>query len=655
MLFLFLLCVIRIAESQKASPCPSTFSYKEQLETSRGIWAGEITLRTVEDLTGVFINVVLDRPAESLGSFFGEVTTADNREYVITNTKYNLEAGPAVIVEIFVRYNTNEEIPSVKIIRLNGKTICTTKVHETYLRPTLPTLHISQPKDTSSRPADGYQEPPRRDDGYRPPPPTQRPERPPSQRPGERPPSQRPGERPPSQRPGERPPPQRPGERPAPAPRPLDADYSVYGTEPSGGHSNENDYSGSRRTTERYNSNDRDFTTERHTMSRRTTERHNNDNEYSSNRRTTERYNSNNHDYTTQRQTSPDRRTTESNESNEYQSNRDERSTERNNPRTTRHTTTRPTPTNHNIGNALENPDDSDSEFFIGDFGNYRPTQSKPRPSQHGSSYTCGTVATQPSPLISNGQGTVPGQWPWHAALYHSKGLQLVYTCGGTLVSLQHIVTAAHCVAKPRSAKPIDTNNIIIYLGKYDLISFGTDVQDRDASEIFIHPSYNYTTFFNDIAVLKLSEPAHITNFVKPCCLWEDSINTETIVNKEGTVVGWGFDQNKKLSNKLMQAQMPVVSSVTCIYSNRDFFSQFTFENNFCAGFRNGTSVCNGDSGGGMVFPKRGTSGQNTVWQLRGIVSVGVALQGSGTCDTSHYVVFTDAAKYTHWIRQLLD
>lgn len=55
-----------------------------------------------------------------------------------------------------------------------------------------------------------------------------------------------------------------------------------------------------------------------------------------------------------------------------------------------------------------------------------------------------------------------------------------------------------------------------------------------------------------------------------------------------GIVVGWGFDENRKLSNKLMQAQMPVVSTIKCIYSNREFFLKYTFENNFCAGFRNG-------------------------------------------------------------------
>lgn len=53
-------------------------------------------------------------------------------------------------------------------------------------------------------------------------------------------------------------------------------------------------------------------------------------------------------------------------------------------------------------------------------------------------------------------------------------------------------------------------------------------------------------------------------------------------------MVGWGFDENNKLHNTLLQNKMPIVPPVKCIYSNRDFYSQFTFENNFCAGFING-------------------------------------------------------------------
>lgn len=55
-----------------------------------------------------------------------------------------------------------------------------------------------------------------------------------------------------------------------------------------------------------------------------------------------------------------------------------------------------------------------------------------------------------------------------------------------------------------------------------------------------------------------------------------------------------------------------------------------------------------------MVFPKKGTSGRNTIWQIRGIISVGVAFQGKILCDTSQYVVFTDVAKHSDWIQTIL-
>jgi len=61
-----------------------------------------------------------------------------------------------------------------------------------------------------------------------------------------------------------------------------------------------------------------------------------------------------------------------------------------------------------------------------------------------------------------------------------------------------------------------------------------------------------------------------------------------------------------------------------------------------------GTSVCNGDSGGGMVFNR------NSRWYLRGIVSITVAKEGLRVCDTKHYVVFTDVAKYGDFIRKNL-
>lgn len=59
-----------------------------------------------------------------------------------------------------------------------------------------------------------------------------------------------------------------------------------------------------------------------------------------------------------------------------------------------------------------------------------------------------------------------------------------------------------------------------------------------------------------------------------------------------------------------------------------------------------GTSVCNGDSGGGMYFEQDG------LYKIRGIVSLTVSRSDANICNPQQYVIFTDAAKYLDWISE---
>lgn len=74
-----------------------------------------------------------------------------------------------------------------------------------------------------------------------------------------------------------------------------------------------------------------------------------------------------------------------------------------------------------------------------------------------------------------------------------------------------------------------------MFPGKYNLISFGSEVQDRQAEAIIIHPEYNASTLYNDIAILKLETPVQFNNYVRPCCLWESADNNiENLVGSRG-------------------------------------------------------------------------------------------------------------------------
>ncbi|XP_074041879.1 uncharacterized protein isoform X1 [Leptinotarsa decemlineata] len=577
--------------SQSPSPCPDVFSY-EQKDVDEDRWYGTISLKTLEDLTGVWITIQLDKPAEILGNWFGDTVSNDNEEFRISNPNYKLEAGPPISVRFFVKYDRFNGIPSVQGIRLNGKVICSAERDDSELRPTTPKLHISRP-GTTKRPVTSSSSV------------NNRPIYTSGSKPGRRPVDRETGDIPSNVKVSNKP----------------NTSNLITGDvydPPSYRQPDENSQGLASNRDNRLDT-----------------------------RPSTSNYNTGT--YSDKGSTSYDEL---------YENNQGHFSGSLSRPSTS-NANNRITSGGNSNGNTLSVSDNEDDDFFPGDFANIkRPAQNKPASRPHTLSVTtesgCGIVAARPSPLITNGHDTTPGQWPWHAALYHSKGFQLLYICGGTLISHQHVVTAAHCVTKLRSNKILNVESVLVYLGKYDLVTFGPEVQDRSVSDIFIHPEYNHSVYFNDIAVLKLSRPVETTNFVRPCCLWAEDTSLDSVISRPGTVIGWGYDESKKLSNKLMQAQMPVVSTSTCIFSNREFFSQFTFEKNYCAGFRNGTSVCNGDSGGGMVFPKTGTRGQNTVWQLRGVISVSVALQGHGVCDTSQYILFTDVAKHLSWIKQTM-
>lgn len=71
----------------------------------------------------------------------------------------------------------------------------------------------------------------------------------------------------------------------------------------------------------------------------------------------------------------------------------------------------------------------------------------------------------------------------------------------------------------------------------------------------------------------------------------------------------------------LKKIELPVVTREECIEKSAPEFESYITSDKFCAGYLNGASVCQGDSGGGLVFaqPNR----REKIYTLRGIVSTG--------------------------------
>lgn len=587
------------------SPCPDIFTY-EGSEPENNRWYGEISLRTDESLVGIRLDVELDRPSDLMESWMGEITTSDNVKFTVLNLNQKLKPGPPVLSRIMVKFNRSTGSPKLRFIRLNGRKIC--------------------PEDSTGYNS-GYEEESR--PSQRPPQSTRRPD---PEFGGDT------DEYPESGSSNNH----RDKDNPA---RPAGLEYS-----PQNGH----------QTT---TSADGPYTTRKSNRGPTTTT--------AATRNPYEQGNGNKPNTVTLQASSTDPNSDIHGVINGLLQNQNSNNKtfiitvidNQNNPSNgdtgnggrpsiaDSGTTTRPNVNNRPSGQQTgQKPNNNNNNQQVGSGGGSSgPYISSVNPLSTNSP-SCGIVKMA-VPLVTSGQSTVRGQWPWHVALYLIEGINLSYHCGGSLVSKNKVITAAHCVTQKLSDTVLNSTKIVVYLGKYHQLQYSDElgVQTKQVIRIKVYPSYNSSSYFGDIAMLTLSSDAEFSSYVTPVCLWgERSDSLDDIIDKDGTVVGWGFDENNMPTEELKMAKMPVVSQETCLWSYPQFYSEFTSDKTFCAGFRNGTSVCNGDSGGGMVFNR------NHKWYLRGIVSLTVAKDGLRVCDTKHYVVFTDVAKYSDFIRKNL-
>ncbi|XP_050356545.1 chymotrypsin-C-like isoform X3 [Nymphalis io] len=293
------------------------------------------------------------------------------------------------------------------------------------------------------------------------------------------------------------------------------------------------------------------------------------------------------------------------------------------------------------------------------DFGYFQrhPVGAEPRPDVP--NLQCGR-RKGPNQLITNGFLSKPGDWPWHVALFRIERATLKYICGGTLISNIYVLTAAHCVTINNAA--VLPESLGISLGKHNLIGGNVNSQERGVYEVIAHEDFLPKTLDNDIALLKMSSAVEFNSNIQAACIWFDKLQeklpSQTV---HGTVTGWGFDQTESLSTVLQEATMPMIGDLECIRSKPLFFATILNGKKFCAGHRNGTSACNGDSGGGFSvyvpyedsnFIKGYVKG---AWYVRGIVSLSVAKLDTALCDPTEYVVFTDIGAYTDWINDHMD
>uniref|UniRef100_A0A182JBJ0 Uncharacterized protein n=1 Tax=Anopheles atroparvus TaxID=41427 RepID=A0A182JBJ0_ANOAO len=210
----------------------------------------------------------------------------------------------------------------------------------------------------------------------------------------------------------------------------------------------------------------------------------------------------------------------------------------------------------------------------------------------------------RPSGRIVNGEEAVPGQFPYQIALLSTfaagSGL-----CGGSVITNNYILTAAHCVVDGSGA--VATGGTAI-LGAHNRILVEPSQQRIAFSQagVNVHPSYNPTLIRNDIATVRLNTPAVFNARVQPIDLPARS-DSRTFAGLIGTASGFGrtSDALPAASDVVMFTRNPVMSNAAC---QSAWNIILVSDQNVCLDATGGRSVCNGDSGGPLTVQDNGNS-----------------------------------------------
>ncbi|XP_011705942.1 PREDICTED: coagulation factor IX-like, partial [Wasmannia auropunctata] len=272
----------------------------------------------------------------------------------------------------------------------------------------------------------------------------------------------------------------------------------------------------------------------------------------------------------------------------------------------------------------------------------------------------CGSVPPDVKSTVIGGVRPNITEFPWHASLYRDepdKGKK--YFCGASVIRDRFLITAAHCVFDENIGQLYNASKIYVVVGNlfrdYDYLYHNrTFVKYNQVKHIYI--AHNYLgligNYLWDIAILELVRPFKLTTWLVPICIDTANDKSAVEVGSYGKVAGFGRTAHGETSAILQALTVPIISFSQCISASQNASTrQFITNDKLCAGYRNGSSVCDGDSGGGLVVKT------NNTWYLRGIVSVSLGtIQDGGIahCDNNLYTLYTEVSRHVPWIQQVI-
>ena len=262
---------------------------------------------------------------------------------------------------------------------------------------------------------------------------------------------------------------------------------------------------------------------------------------------------------------------------------------------------------------------------------------------------------------IVGGEATSQREWPWQIALFLRAGGREFYTCGGSLIAPNWVLSAAHCFQAETSKNPDDWT-VASNVGKLSYVGLPAGATTRRVKRLVVNERYDTNTHENDVALLELAQPLQGAT-IAPQMVPDRALET----NRPATVTGWGLtrwlvpqkDQQGKVtgfvdgstnqpidlakaqSPDLHKVAIPLIDVTQCAAA---YGPQGTTidRRNLCAGMpEGGKDSCQGDSGGPLM-----TQTAAGEWRQIGVVSFGIGCAIKGKPG-----VYTRVSAFSDWIK----